>query len=354
MEPENRQAARAALDWGSFNLFLLLLGGLVLCGWILWPFLPALTGAIVLAVVTRTPVLWLLRRVGRPGLAAAFALVVIVALIVTPILFVAYSVGQHVLDVSRALQTGAPEHEISRFFDQHPEIAALLQRLAESYDPGQAFDRALAAAAGRLAVFLGHSLTAFLQIVVMLFVLFFLYRDAGEALRLARVLLPLRSHEAEYLLERSTRAIRALVLGRFAVAAIQGTIAGLTFLALGIAGSELLGFLTMLLALVPAVGAYVVWLPVAIYLLFAHHWIQAIILFAVGALIISTLDNILYPVLVGSRLRLHTVPIFLAMIGGIWFFGVTGLLLGPILFNLTASLLDIWRCRARGEPLPLA
>lgn len=354
MEPENRQAAPAVADWSIRNLFLLLLCGLVLCGWILWPLLPALTGAIVLAVVTRTPVLWLHQRIGRPGLAAALALVVIVVLIVTPIVFVAYSAGQHVLDVSRALQAGTPEHELSRFFDRHPEIAALVRRLAENYDPGQAFDRALAPAARRVAVFLGHSLTAFLQIVVMLFVLFFLYRDAGEALRLARNLLPLHRHEAEYLLQRSTRAIRALVLGRFAVAAIQGTIAGLTFFALGIAGSELLGFLTVLLALVPAVGAYVVWLPVAIYLLFAHHWIQAIILFSVGALIISTLDNVLYPVLVGSRLRLHTVPIFLAMIGGIWFFGVTGLLLGPILFNLTASLLDIWRSRARGEPLPLA
>ena len=352
MESEYRQTARAAQHWSSLNLFLLLLGALAVCAWILWPFLPALTGAVVLAVVTRAPVLWLQRRTGRPALAAALALIVVVLMLVTPTLFVAYSVGQHMLDVSRTLQAGAPEHEVSRFFDQHPDIAGLVRRLAENFEPGQAFDRAIAAAARRLAIFLGQSVTALLEIVVMLFVLFFLFRDADEALRTVRGILPLRDEETDFLLDRSTRSIHALVLGRFAVAAIQGAVAGLTFLALGVGGSELLGVLTMLFALVPAAGAYVVWLPVAAYLLVVHHWVQAIILAMVGALVISTLDNILYPVLVGSRLRLHTVPVFLAMIGGIWLFGVTGLLLGPILFNLTASLLAIWRSRARGEPLP--
>lgn len=353
MELGTRQTARAGIDWSSLNLFLLLLSALVVCGWILWPFLPALTGAVVLAVVTRTPVLWLRRRVGRPALAAALALIAIVLIIVTPTVFVAYSVGQHVLDVSRALQAGTPEHEVSRFFDRHPDLAGVARRLAENFEPGQAFDRAVAAGARRLAIFLGHSVTALIEIVVMLFVLFFLFRDPDEALRTLRGLLPLRGEETEYLLERSTRAIRALVLGRFAVAAIQGIVAGLIFLALGVGGAELLGSLTMLLALVPAAGAYGVWLPVAVYLLLVHHWIKAVILIAAGMLVISTLDNILYPVLVGSHLRLHTVPIFLAMIGGVWLFGVSGLLLGPILFNLTASLLAIWSSRARGEPLPL-
>ena len=353
MESEHWQRARTSIDWSSLNLFLLLVSGLAVCAWVLWPFLPAITGAIVLAVVTRTPVVWLHRRIRRPIAAAALALIAIVLIIVTPTLLVAYSVGQHVLDISRALQAGSPEHEVTRFLEQHQELAGWLRRIAENYDPGQAFDRAVSAAARNLAVFLGRSVTALLQIVVMLFLLFFLFRDGDEALRMARRMLPLQEGETEYLLHRVTRATRALVLGRFAIAALQGTVAGLIFFVLGIGGAELLGCLTVLLALVPAVGAYVVWMPVAIYLLIIHHWIRAIILMAFGALVISTLDNVLYPILVGSHLRLHTVPIFLAMIGGVWLFGVSGLLLGPILFNLTASLLVIWRSRIRGEPLPL-
>lgn len=353
MEPENRQWARASFDWSSLNLFLLLVCGLALCGWILWPFLPGVTIAIVLAVVTRGPVLWLHRRVARPTLAAALALVAILLIIVTPTLLVAYSVGQHVLDMARALQAGSPEHEVSRFLSRHQELATWLRRIAENYDPGQAFDRVVSAAARNLAAFLGRSVTAFLQIVVMLFVLFFLYRDGDQALSMARGLLPLHEPEAEYLLQRAKRAVRALVLGRFAISALQGIVAGGLFFALGVGGAELLGSLTALFALVPAVGAYVVWMPVAVYLLVIHHWIRAIILIALGLLVISTLDNLLYPVLVGSHLRLHTVPVFLAMIGGVWLFGVSGLLLGPILFNLTASLMTIWRSRIRSEPLPV-
>jgi predicted PurR-regulated permease PerM len=100
-----------------------------------------------------------------------------------------------------------------------------------------------------------------------------------------------------------------------------------------------------LFAIVPSFGAFVVWLPVAVYLAATHHWIQAAILAAVGSLIISTLDNFIYPVLVGTRLRLHTVAIFLSVLGGIWLFGVTGLILGPIVFTLAESLLTIWRRR---------
>jgi predicted PurR-regulated permease PerM len=77
-------------------------------------------------------------------------------------------------------------------------------------------------------------------------------------------------------------------------------------------------------------------------------------LLAVGSLVISTIDNVLYPILVGSRLRLHTVPIFISMLGGVWLFGVVGLVLGPIAFSVTASLILIWRGRTRGEPLPSA
>ena len=82
--------------------------------------------------------------------------------------------------------------------------------------------------------------------------------------------------------------------------------------------------------MVPSFGAFVVWLPVAMYLAATHHWVQAAILVAVGSVIISTLDNFLYPVLIGTQLRLHTVQVFLSILGGIWLFGVSGMVLGPI------------------------
>jgi predicted PurR-regulated permease PerM len=251
------------------------------------------------------------------------------------------------------VQSGAPQHELRQFLEQHPRIANMVGYLADNFDPAQAFEKSAGVAATKAAALLGSSITALLQTVVMLFILFFLFRDANQAMHLVRGLLPLKANETDYLVQRMLTAISALVLGRFLVASIQGAIAGITFALLGVSGATLLGVATMLFALVPAVGAYVVWLPVVIYLAMAHLWVKAMIMLAVGSLIISTIDNFLYPLLVGSRLRLHIIPIFLSMIGGIWLFGVTGLVLGPLTFNVTLSLLAIWHSRTRGEVLTL-
>ena len=351
MDPKDMQPRRGNFDWSGLTLFLLSIGALLVCALIVWPFLPALTGAVVLAIVTRRPYRWLAARLRNPTLAAALALILTVLSIVTPAMLVAYGLGQHVLNAARAVQSGAVEQEFRQFLDQHQRIGDILRSVADNVDPGQALEKSASAAAGKLGVLLGHSITAIFQVVVMLFVLFFLYRDEQAGIRMVRGLLPLEEQETSYLLLRVQTAVLALVLGRFAVACLQGMLAGVVFAFLGVQGAALLGMATVLFALVPAVGAYVVWLPVVIYLAMTHHWVQAFILLGVGSLLISTLDNFLYPILVGSRLRMHTVPIFLSMLGGIWLFGVSGLILGPILFNITNSLLAIWRSRTCGERL---
>lgn len=352
MNTEARLFARGSWDWNAWTLFLLSIAAVVFCGMLVWPFLPALTGAVVLAVVTRRPYRWLAARLRNHTLAAALALVLAVLSIVIPVTLLAYGVGEHVLDAVRGLQGNSAAQEVRRFLEQHERIGSLFRSIAVFVDPGQALQRGAGLAAGKVGAFLGHSLVAILQTILMLFVLFFLYRDEAEALRLAHTLLPLEDAETDYLLDRAQTAIKALVLGRFTVAAIQGLVAGLTMAFLGIHGAVLLGLATVMVSVVPAVGAYVVWLPVVIYLAFAHQWVQAIVLLAMGALVISTLDNFLYPILVGPGLRMHFVPILLSMAGGVLLLGVSGVILGPIAFNVTMSLLSIWRSRRCGEPLP--
>ena len=352
MDADGPQPANLKLDWRGFTLFLITICAVLLCAVMVWPFLPGITGAVVLAIVTRRPYDWLLARLRKPVLAAAAAVVLVVLSIVTPAMLVAHGVGHHVLGAVRSLQSGTAEQQFRQFIDEHQRIGEFVRFAAGNVDSGQALQKSAGAIAGKLAAILGRTITVLAQIVVMLFVLFFLYRDRGEGLRLVRFLLPLEEDETDYLLNRVQTAVHALVLGRFVVAGIQGLVAGVVFGLLGMGGATLLGVVTMLFALVPAVGAYVVWLPVAIYLAVLHHWIRAVVLVAIGSTIISTLDNILYPILVGARLRLHTVPVFLAMIGGVVFFGVSGLILGPVAFNVSASLVHVWRSRTRGEPLP--
>ena len=101
-----------------------------------------------------------------------------------------------------------------------------------------------------------------------------------------------------------------------------------------------------LLAVVPVLGAFVVWIPAALFLALEGSWGKALILTVWGVIVVGTIDNLLHPMLVGNRLKLHTVLAFIAVVGGLIFFGPAGLILGPVALTVTMVLLEIWTDRA--------
>jgi predicted PurR-regulated permease PerM len=143
--------------------------------------------------------------------------------------------------------------------------------------------------------------------------------------------------------------VQATLYGTVVVAAVQGALGGLIFWWLGLPAPALWGLVTGLLAIVPVLGAFVVWVPTAIFLALDGNWGKALILVAWGAVVVGGIDNLLYPMLVGRRLRLHTIPAFISIVGGLILFGPSGLLLGPLAVTTTVFFLEIWRIRARGS-----
>jgi predicted PurR-regulated permease PerM len=117
------------------------------------------------------------------------------------------------------------------------------------------------------------------------------------------------------------------------------------YAALGVPGAVLWGAVTFIAALIPVFGTVLIWGPVALYLLVTGSWIKAVILVGWGMLAVGMIDNLLYPFLVGDKLRLHTVPTFFSILGGIILFGPAGLILGPLILAITIALLDIWWMR---------
>jgi len=94
----------------------------------------------------------------------------------------------------------------------------------------------------------------------------------------------------------------------------------------------------------------VVWVPAAAALLLVGRWGAPLFLAGWGTLVIGLVDNLLYPALVGDKVRLHTVPVFIAIVGGLAAFGAAGVVLGPVVFAVTDALLDVWRRRTAGGP----
>lgn len=345
MTEGTRSAAGAGISWKTAALFLLTLAVLSVCALILYPFLPAITGAVVLAVITRRPLLWLRVKVRNHTAAAATALLLVTVSIIAPVLLLLQYLARHAISGAEMLQDGRAQRSLDAFLDRFPWMASVMEHSSEFITLGDATRKLAGFVSAHLVGVLSNSLAAVSQIVIMLFLLFFLYRDGESAVGFLIRLLPLTEAETRSLVQRLGETIRATVLGRLLVGTVQGVVAGAILALLGVHAAVILGLLTAVVGLVPPFGAYIVWLPVAVWFAFGGHWVKMAILLGVGSLIISTLDNFLYPALVGSQLRQHTVSVFLSLLGGIWLFGIAGLVLGPLTFSATEALLAIWRAR---------
>ena len=343
--PANTEAS----TWRQITLFLVTLGVLVLCGFLLKPFLVAIVGAIVIAIVTERPYLWLTSKIGHPNLSATLALIAVVLSIIVPIFFLAQDVGAQIGENITSLGTASTQQKIADYFSRHPTLTLRIETITDTLSLEETIKSVGGFLGKRFATLIGSSIGAITQIVAMLFILFFLYRDRELAGKFARSLIPLNDSEASKFLSRLRGTIYATALGRIAIAALQGTLAGLAYWVLGVPNVFLWGILTAVTAMIPAFGAFLVWVPIALYLGFSGHWIKAAILAVWGGAIVSLIDNFLYPILVGPHLRQHSVAVLLSILGGIALFGITGIVLGPLTFTAASTLLDLWRERSRKE-----
>jgi predicted PurR-regulated permease PerM len=341
-----------ALPWKQITLFLLTIGILLLCALLLLPFFSAIAGAVILAVVTQRPYDWLATKIKNRFVCAAAGLVLVTLAVIVPIFFLAQEIGEQAYATINAFRAGAHQDKIASFIANRPSLAARLEAFTSSIDVTNAARSTAAYLGGNFAGFVGKSVRIITQLVVMLFLLFFLFRDRALALASLRSLLPLGDQETDELLTRINDTILATALGRLTIAAIQGLLAGLAFWVLGVPGVILWAFTLTACAMIPAFGSFLVWGPVALYLGLTGHWGKAALLVLWGGLIVSTIDNILYPIFVGSHLRAHTATILLSVLGGIALFGPTGIVLGPVLFTVAADLLEVWRSRASSEASP--
>jgi predicted PurR-regulated permease PerM len=185
---------------------------------------------------------------------------------------------------------------------------------------------------------------------VMLYVLFFLLRDGlTVSVRIARAI-PLEEHQTQRLLSQFVTVVRATVKGNIVVALIQGTLGGLAFWVLGLPGPLLWGALMAILSLLPAVGAALVWGPVALYYLSIGAFWPAIGLSVWGVLAIGLVDNILRPILVGKETRMPDYLVLVSTLGGIAVFGLNGFVIGPVfaaMFLVSWNLLTAVRNQSR-------
>lgn len=179
--------------------------------------------------------------------------------------------------------------------------------------------------------------------VIAVVILFFLYRDGERGLIKVMRALPVPEEQLLQLRQRVGSTVMANFYGGVAVGALQGTLTGLCFWALGLDSPILWGLVTALFSLIPLAGSALVWVPASVVLLLTGHFAKAVILFAAGIAVIGTVDNIVRPLIIGKTVRLHPLLVFLALLGGVRLFGVLGIFVGPVILSFTVALLMIVR-----------
>lgn len=330
----------------GFFLLLLLIVTIAFVG-IVDDFFKAIFWAAVLALMFR-PVHQQLVNV-MPGWPATNALLTTLAIIVSvliPVSLVAVAVAQEAANLARDLEAGDIDTESTLFWLEQrvPLLSGLLERFQIDVARAQEGLAAAAIASGRWvatnAVAIGqNTLSFFLHLFVMLYLLFFFIKDGRSMLLAIARIVPLDIDLQQNLRTRFANVARATLKGTFLISAIQGLIGGVAFWALGIRAAVLWGVVMALVALIPAVGPPVVWLPAAIVLLASGQVVKGVVLILIGAVLIGLVDNLLRPVLVGRDARLPDYIILLTTLGGIAVFGLSGVLIGPI---IAALFFTVW------------
>lgn len=344
---------------GLITLVVALTIALYLCWLMVQPFVNVILWAGVLTIVFYPLHRRIHERVGSPTGAAALSTVLVIVLILIPVTFLTIAVVRELGGAADQLQSGLARisgptipglgwvlDRLHGYVDIDPVAAQqfLAQRM-------QAWGTALA---GSTLVVVGGAVGAVVQMGLVVFTMFYLFRD-GERLRLAMYdILPLERVQMHDITVRTRDVIGATIYGVLVIAVIQGTLGMLIFMVLGIPSPLLWGVVMFFFSMIPMAGSFVVWVPAALFLALTGAYVKAAILVAWGFVVIGSIDNFLSPRLVGKRARLHELLIFFGVLGGLDVFGVLGLVIGPVVVAVTLALIEMVRQahRPSSETLP--
>lgn len=319
---------------------------LVLCYLIARPFVTSLAWATGLAVIGWPLHRWIARRVPWPSASASLSVSAIALLLIVPSVMVIPGVVGEALSGYKVIRAQIESNAWDEALARHSWIAPVWEWLGQRLDLGDVLQRAGAVMTEIGSFAVKSSFVGTIEFVLTFFFLFYFLRDRDALLASIRGLLPLTPAEADRILRVAGDTTFATVYGKVLVAIVQGALGGLMFWWLDLPAAWFWAIVMGLLSVIPLLGPPLVWVPAALLLLLNGEWGQALLLVIWGATVVGLADNLLYPIVVGKYLRLHTVPLLVALIGGVVVFGAVGFFVGPVVLAVTSAALEVWRARA--------
>ena len=322
------------------------------------PFLPALFTGAIIAYLSHPLYGWVLKRINKKNISSLIVAVIIVLLLTVPLLSIIGIVSKEAYETYTSLS----QHNLGTNFmkvvckDEGLWTCKTIRSFV-GFLPKDNLDYYLQITIEKITGFIIRNVSEFLASVpsfllnffVMIFAVYYLLKDGDAIAKRIKRILPLKESHKQHVLDRFHNVTYAMFYGNISIALIQGALGAAGFLVLGLPSPILWGFVMALFALIPYFGTAIVWLPAALNLIFAGYLqsdnssiTRGIVLIAYGLLVISSIDNILKPKIIGSKANVHPVLVLIGVLGGLNLFGFVGVFLGPMMLALLMTFIDIY------------
>jgi predicted PurR-regulated permease PerM len=324
-------------------------GALLLLGYLVFlitsPFLVPLAWSAVLAIFFY-PVYTHLERRFSGTWAAIICTLGVTFLLIVPVILVMLYAAREAIEASAGIRetfntngSGAVQDSFNRLRQHLPES---LQNIDFIGSLRQASEKIASFLAGSIGSLVKNVFAFLVNLFILLFALFFVFRDGDRILRAVRHLLPFEREIQEDMLRESRDLIFASVAVALLIAAIQGVLGGLAFELTGLRGPVFLGVLVAFCSIIPVVGSSLIWLPAGVWLAVNGHWGKALVILAICGGVAGLADNIVRPLLLRNRTRLNDLLLFVSILGGLNVFGLLGLVVGPTIVAAALGILRVY------------
>lgn len=305
------------------------------------PFLGVFVWAAI-AAVTLNPVnrkfrVWFR---GRKSLSAFCTLMVFLGGLFAPLMVLVSIIARQAAWVVDKLSTGGIPPELTNFW-LHPQTVKIRQLLSITDEAlAEAGKKVFRFLAEQSSVLVGTILESLVHFAFMLIVLYYFFKFGEDIVAWFRRILPFKAEQEKRFLTHMSNVVRGTMMGMLVTVLLQGFLAGIGFWILGFPSPLVWAVLTAFAALVPAVGAALIWAPTAVYLFCAGQLTAGIVMALWGIVVLGVVDNVVKPLIIQGKVRLHSAIILFSIMGGIPVFGVAGFVLGPLVVSVAIALLE--------------
>ncbi len=310
------------------------------------PFFYPIFWAAIIAVMFAPVHKWMLKKIKHDAMAAFFMLVLVVVILIIPLAILSTLIVGQSFELYQSIAQRDLQHDVE-LATKWIEGTALMPFFDQAREQWPTYISTVAEKSTNYILLWAKNITQnsakfMFMFFLLLYTLYYFFKDGKRMLKRLMYLSPLGDKYEQMLFDRFNSVTRATMKSTFIIGGIQGFLAGVLFWAVGIEGALIWGVIMTILSIIPAIGSVIVWLPAGLIMLALGNIWQGVLILVIGTFVIGLIDNLLRPPLIGKDVEMHPLLVLLSTLGGIFLFGISGFVIGPIIVSLYLAIMSIY------------